>query len=128
MKPEDVVVGMAELRVSPAGAGEQLLRPFDLVDCEVLVGKIFCHLAPKTLVRAGLVCKEWKVASGSDELWATLQDKVLVHRLKMHGQREGELFFRAYFNPEAASTLSVKEIKKVRQHLRRWPHDIVVVL
>eukprot|EP01048_Picozoa_sp_COSAG05_P019343 COSAG05_NODE_3005_length_2420_cov_2.665661_2_plen_296_part_00 len=88
-------------------------RPFDLVDNEIVVEKIFCHLAPKTLVRAGLVCKEWHGSSNADELWAELHDNVLVKRLRMHRQREGQLFFRAHFNAEAAAMLSVKEIKQL---------------
>jgi hypothetical protein len=87
-------------------------RPFDLVDDEVLL-KIFALLAPKTLIRAGLVCREWYGQSNDDELWARLHNLWLVERAQMHRLRADQLFARAHFTAEVSRTLSVKQLKLV---------------
>ena len=69
---------------APLEAAGSSWRPFDCVDEEVLL-KIFARLAPKSLVRAGLVCREWHAQPCDDELWAALHNNVLVDRSTVLG-------------------------------------------
>ena len=62
--------------VAQEAATATVLRPFELLDGDLISSKIFCHLAPKTLVRAGLVCAEWHGLADEEELWQNLHDKV----------------------------------------------------
>ena len=104
----------AEALAVPAETAEPPLVPFDLagMDEEVLL-RIFGRLAPKTLVRAGLVCRFWQACSCEDDLWLALHNNVLVNRIKMHRLREDELFGRTHFSPKLAGSLSVKQLKKL---------------
>lgn len=100
------------MEVAAAAPTSSVWRPFALVDEEVLL-KVFGLLAPKTLVRAGLVCREWHRCSNDDELWARLHNLWLVERAQMHRLRRDQLFPRAHFTPEVSRTLSVKELKLI---------------
>ena len=92
------------------GPGPECL--FDLVDPELLA-RIFGYLPPVSLVRAGLVCREWHEHADDDELWLGLHNKVLVRRNSMHRLREDQLFPRTHLPPALAKTLSVKELKRL---------------
>ena len=100
---------------APLEAAGASWRPFDEDAVEEVLLKIFARLAPKSLVRAGLVCREWHAQSCDDELWAALHNNVLVDRSKMHRLRKDTLF-AASAAPSASgsSRPSRREKAKVR--------------
>ena len=112
MEPEPEPEPAPAPEPAPLEAAGASWRPFDCVDEEVLL-KIFARLAPKSLVRAGLVCREWHAQSCDDELWAALHNTVLVDRSKMHRLRKDTLFARAHYSPDVCATLGVRELKAI---------------